>query len=154
MAKEVTPCQSCPFRINNWGKRVPKGVYREANLRRLWTGLSAGERLACAERVAPAAPPRDCSGALLLVTRHLHALRNQTFESYQRVSPTPLTQQGVSRWVNRLAFGAEGVALADDAVTPEPTPARTEVGVPWNCSVTNGNTGVSTEFPSEVAPEK
>ena len=150
---EATPCQSCPFLRANHGKRRPKGWYDEANVRRLWAGLSEGERLACLELASPTAPPRDCSGALLLVARHLYALRGRAFESYQHATPTPLTQQGVSRWISRLASDPERVALADAGVTLElPLPGQTEnstLGVPWSCPVTNRSHDVAAEKPFE-----
>ena len=139
---EAVPCRSCPFRKANHGKRRPKGWYGEANMRRLWAGLSAGEQAACLELESPAAPPRECRGALLLVARHLHALRGRSFESYQHATPTPLTQQGVSRWISRLVSDPERATLADAAVTLELTRLdRTKssaLGVPWHCPVSNG----------------
>ena len=128
----TTPCASCPFRLTNQGKRIPQGVYTEANLRRLWEGLAHGRRLACLERsLAPDGvslePARECGGSLQLVARHLRTLRGYSFETYQALAQTPLSRESTARWITRLAE-QNLVELFLDAV---------DLGVPWHCPVTN-----------------
>ena len=92
---ESSVCSSCPFRVSNHGKRVPKGWYSEANVQRLWRGISAGERLVCIELELTAdqtAARRECVGALHLVVRHLTAAKEPT---YARRAAAPLSAVGV-----------------------------------------------------------
>ena len=42
-----SPCQACPWRVENHGKRHPDGWYTKANLRRLWSGIRRGEEMSC-----------------------------------------------------------------------------------------------------------
>jgi hypothetical protein len=77
------PCAQCPWRTANQGKRNAHGFYRKENLRRLWRGLRAGERMTCHptdpmmaefsgyENTAGRAVTRECAGALILTQREL-----------------------------------------------------------------------------------
>lgn len=126
----VDVCSSCPFLIDNYGKRVPKGWYSEANVKRLWRGVSQGERLACAEQERVGRAARECAGALHLVVRHLEAAKTPT---YTRRAATPLSALGFARWRGRLvSYGASADALSHFAHGTSEA-----LGVPWDCAVTN-----------------
>jgi hypothetical protein len=76
-------CAHCPWRTANHGKRNPHGFYRKENLRRLWRGLRAGERMTCHptdplmaefsgyEDTAGRQMTRECAGALILIQREI-----------------------------------------------------------------------------------
>lgn len=141
----VKVCQSCPFRRSNMGKRVPKGIYTETNLWRLWRGLSEGERLACFEQETLSSV-QECGASLLLVARHLNLL-SASEDKYAELALTPLTPRGVSRWISRLASRAE-VACLDGLMSMREVylpAAESPIGVPWACPVTNGRSTESGE---------
>ena len=134
MTVERPVCGSCPFRVSNHGKRIPKGWYSRANLVRLWRGVSEGERLVCTELQATpdGAAKLECTGALYLVLRHLEAAKR----GEERRAAIPLSDTGLARWRGRLV--PTPVGAPDEAFSPPLYPSSGEaLGVPWRCSVTN-----------------
>ena len=142
---ERSVCSSCPFRVSNHYKRVPKGWYSEANLARLWRGVSEGRRLACTEfesvpESTPAEPTsgqraaqRECAGALYLVLRHLEAVNDPSYVSRAKV---PLSVSGLTRWRARLSSPSEVFRERVGDTLPLST-LSVALGVPWDCPVTN-----------------
>lgn len=128
---ELVPCEGCPFRSANHGKRIPKGVYSKANAQRLWTGVSKGERVVCFEADTLSGPPEECSGSLILVTRHLHTLRKHGLSVYQSLTPSPLSQKGARLWRSRQP------ATTLDSFQDVKVTSASHYAVPWPCPVTN-----------------
>ena len=125
------PCQSCPFRIQNHGKRIPKGLYSEANARRLWAGLSRGERLACVETDGVTQAAKECGGSLILVARHLRALDAYRLDEYLNLTPSPLSKEGIRLWRSRvLGSSADTLKLTEEF-------ASQIYAVPWTCPISN-----------------
>jgi len=80
----TTPCEQCPWRVANHGKRHPGGFYRKDNLRRLWNQIRKGGRLqSCHPTDAghadhrkyagakPDAKPLECIGSVILILREM-----------------------------------------------------------------------------------
>ena len=139
-------CGSCPFRVTNHGKRVPKGWYSRANLARLWRGVSEGERLVCAElRTPDRAAKLECVGALHLVLRHLEAAKRGEL----RRAAVPLSDAGLARWRGRLVPTPAGTP--GEAFSPPLRPSsRGALGVPWHCPITNAPGGSEDEAQLEA----
>lgn len=111
------PCQACPWRISNQGKRHPGGWYTKKNLARLWAGMRRGERMTChpTDETNPLPPGFDpvpehvevheCAGALVLKQREFMraqevVLRTGSFAEYRRASPRGITQDGMARQIS------------------------------------------------------
>ena len=80
-----TPCEQCPWRVANHGKRHPGGFYRKDNLRRLWNQIRKGGRLQSCHPTDPGhedhrkysgakaeAKPVECIGSVILILREMH----------------------------------------------------------------------------------
>lgn len=107
-------CAHCPWRVSNQGKRHPGHWYTLANLRRLWTGLRTGEApgMTChptdpnnpvpegCPSVPEGAETRECTGALLLVTRELKLLEKLDVKPYlKQRGRIGLSRDGLVHWV-------------------------------------------------------
>jgi hypothetical protein len=116
----LVPCQACPWRLANQGRRHPGGWYTAANLRRLWAGLRRGEDMSCHptdpanpvpdgwRQVPPDTRTRECAGALILKQREVMVLQEvygSDPRAYRRGRPHGLTSQGVLAVVERAIFG-------------------------------------------------
>ena len=144
---ERSVCGGCPFRASNHGKRAPKGWYSRANLLRLWQGVSEGERLVCAElRTAQGrAAKHECAGALYLVLRHLEAAKHGTLHR----AAIPLSTAGLARWRSRLVPTPLG-RRSEAAAPPFYLSSSKELGVPWDCPVTNASGALGDELENEA----
>ncbi|MYK88308.1 MAG: hypothetical protein F4018_08150 [Acidobacteria bacterium] len=80
----AVPCDQCPWRISNHGKRHPGGFYRKDNLRRLWNQIRKGGRIQSCHPTDPShadhrkyagakpgATPLECVGSVILVLREV-----------------------------------------------------------------------------------
>lgn len=125
MATNLDPCQACPWRESNQGKRHPDGWYTKANLARLWAKLRKGENMAChptdrgnpvsdralAAGYRPAgehAQARECMGSVILQQREFVYLQGDCgvdLKLYRREHPRGLTKRGVLAMVDRAMFG-------------------------------------------------
>ena len=78
------PCEQCPWRIANHGRRHPGGFYRKDNLRRLWNQIRKGGRLQSCHPTdpghadhrtyagaKPGAKPLECIGSVILILREM-----------------------------------------------------------------------------------
>ena len=121
-----TPCEQCPWRTANHGKRHPGGFYRKDNLRRLWNQIRKGGIQSCHPTdpthedhrqyagAKPGAKPLECIGSVILVLREMRyadTLDGDTSEDLQRVGARDLGN-------GPAAAGREGGAL--QAVQPGP----------------------------------
>lgn len=114
-----SPCQACPWRVENHGVRTPDGWYTKANLKRLWNGLRSGEApgmschptdprnpLSDEQKVAgyKEAPGhsevRECAGSVILMQRELMLFQEVvnsggSYSEYRRQSQSPMRKQAL-----------------------------------------------------------
>ena len=134
------PCDQCPWRIANHGRRHSGHFYTQKNLRRLWNQVRRGGRAqGChltdpshpdhvAAGCSPDAKPQECLGSVALVVRELEHMQSLApgdvitmahVTKYLRQSPRRLglTREGLMWWleVRKLpAFlGGIGSAMPD-----------------------------------------
>ena len=136
------PCEHCPWRISNHGKRTPWGFYTKANLKRLWHqirtgGRGEGGRQSChptdpshpdhiAAGAKAGAEAQECPGSVILVFREFEKLQAcgngvitpEAITVYQRQHRDGLTKSGLQYWlIMRYQFG--GVPLIGGPKIPE-----------------------------------
>jgi len=145
------PCDACPWRIANQGKRKPRAWYSLSNLRRLWSGLRDGERMTChptdpdnplppgARALPEDVKTRECTGALIVVQREVTkfqecaaqaeaAGKRDGFGRYQKMQPCGMTIGGILATAERALFG--GTVLGGTKMTL-PNLNDDEIGAPW-----------------------
>lgn len=185
-------CATCPFRKENFGKPNPEGYdpraserehgddfhdwYSEANLRRLWGGLSRGGAMLChssdpgapiygGKAVAPGGE-RLCAGALAIVLLHMKRVEQlvreadqaqklagrkrtsaETMRLYRRAAGKhPLTRQGVLLWAQMITIGT--TELFGGLPLPQSLSAATVAacGVPWEDPIVAAAQTVASEI--------
>lgn len=104
-----TPCEHCPWRVANHGKRTPWGFYTKTNLRRLWNQIrGGGAQQSChptdpnhpdhvAAGAKPGAQPQECPGSVILVFREM--------EKIQALGEGVINPAGIDRYVVRHRDG-------------------------------------------------
>ncbi len=142
------PCDQCPWRLANQGKRSPGGFYTKKNAKRLWGQIRrGGAKQSChltdpshpdhiAAGCAENATAQECPGSVILVMREFRLLadagRNITPASIDRYKATRkggLTKSGLHYWVvSRLGFG--DAPIVGGGVLPEVDVDDPEVGLP------------------------
>lgn len=141
---EDTSCAACPWRVSNRGKPGPvvEGQtyqwYDKRNLRRLWSGLRAGERMTChptdpsmrqanGQFARSAMQTVECAGATILTQRELMILQAD-YESkpklYRRARPKGMTTNGLADTVARAVFGGT-------LMTPQGRPDLNDVDIQY-----------------------
>jgi hypothetical protein len=85
------PCDNCPWRVCNHGKRTKWGFYTKSNLKRLWGQIRRAARGGIAQSCHPTDPshpdhreagaktgstPVECAGSVILVYRELQKLKD------------------------------------------------------------------------------
>ena len=77
------PCDACPWRVANHGKRHKHGFYTKRNLQRLWNQIRRGGGVQSCHPTDPGHPDhgakpdskaQECGGSVILVTRELRRL--------------------------------------------------------------------------------
>lgn len=120
------PCEHCPWRIANHGKRTPWGFYTKANLRRLWNGIRNGGAPQSCHPTDPSHPdhiaagakegatPQECPGSVILVFREMEKIQAlgrgtidpAAIDRYVQLHRDGLTKRGMMYWiVGRYQFG-------------------------------------------------
>jgi len=142
------PCDQCPWRLANQGKRHPFGFYAKANLRRLWNQVRSGGRpQSChltdpthPEHVAvgakPGATPRECPGSIVLIKREIRAMADEagvigpeSTERYLATRKRGIPRRGILYWVvQRIQFA--GVPVVGGDPLPEVDVDDPEIGLP------------------------
>lgn len=110
------PCQDCPWRTSNVGRRSPMKVVNETygwfsakNRRRLWAKLRRGEAMTCHPTdprhpgVAEGVKTKECAGALILQQREFMVYQalfaelgaDEALAEYRRRRPGGLTRKGI-----------------------------------------------------------
>jgi hypothetical protein len=133
----MKPCNQCPWRISNQGKRHFGGFYTKKNLTRLWNQVRKGGAPQSCHMTDPGHPdhvqagckegsePKECLGSVLLVLREIERAANDkravTAESLQlyRVNRKKgLTTSGLHYWlISRMQLG--GVPLLGGPKLPD-----------------------------------
>ncbi len=118
------PCESCPWRTANQGKRHAGHWYTTANLKRLWAGLRRGVSMSChptdpRNPLPPDCAPlpegvktHECTGALILQQREFMVYQDgfrRDVAAYRTARPLGMTLAGLRAIVERQVLG--GVPL-------------------------------------------
>jgi hypothetical protein len=145
------PCDSCPWRVRNQGKKHPEDWYTKANLRFLWSKLRMGDKMSChktdsrMEGVPETAHIKECSGGAILQQREFMRLqrgivegnRRETLKQYRLKHPRGISKQCVEVLLERAVMGP----IANLGRLPEVNLNEPEIGhielVPWD-PVTEG----------------
>lgn len=118
------PCNACPWRVANQGKRHAGSWYGKRNLARLWAGMRRGESMSChptdpnmnSPDIAgggPGTTPDDatameCAGSLIVKQREFMYLQHDyaaDIPTYRAARPKGLTRHGIAALLERLVFG-------------------------------------------------
>jgi hypothetical protein len=146
MAK-TTPCEQCPWRRSNHGKRHRFGFYTKSNLRRLWKEIRhGGGEQSChltdpshpdhiSVGAKPGASAQECPGSVVVVLREVKRMADDkgtvTSEGVQRYlqeRKRGLTKAGIFYWViSRMQMG--GVPMVGGAKLPA-VADDPEIGLP------------------------
>lgn len=117
-------CKTCPWRIENHGRRHPDGWFSRANRTRLWAKLRRGDAMSCHrtdpgvevsdkavaagfKRVPEGVEARECTGATILIQREFMTWQGQyagDLRAYRKARPLGLTREGLMAVVQRVAF--------------------------------------------------
>ena len=148
-----SPCQACPWRTANHGKRHPDGWYTKANARRLWAKLRTGDSMSChptdprnpvsdkakeaGYREAPGhAEVHECIGAIILQEREVMALQaSKDLATYRRTRTRGMTTEGLWTIASRAVFG--GTMLVREIARPnlnEPVSVPDAPALTWPLS--------------------
>lgn len=146
--KRMKPCDQCPWRRSNHGRRSPGGFYTKKNLRRLWNELRrGGHPQSChltdpnhPDHVAAGAPknakPQECPGSVVLIVRELLRLAKggtlvgkQHIDNYLLDRPQGLTRTGLAYWLIQRASPLAGTLLGGRPL-PEIEAEDAAVGLP------------------------
>lgn len=108
------PCEQCPWRLSNQGKRHFGSFYSKANLTRLWRQVRSGGGVQSCHLTDPSHPdhitagckenaePRECPGSVILVMREIGQMKNADNE---------VTNEGVLDYLNRRKKGITKVGV-------------------------------------------
>jgi hypothetical protein len=143
-----SPCDQCPWRLSNQGKRHQFGFYTLANLRRLWNQIRrGGGAQSChltdpshpdhvAVGAKPEATARECPGSVIVVLREVEQMANaervvtpESMARYRSTRKKGLTKEGILFWVvSRLQYG--GVPFVGGVKLPDVDVTDATVGLP------------------------
>lgn len=125
MAKTV-PCEQCPWRLNNQGKRHKHSFYTKKNLQRLWNQIRKGGGKQSCHLTDPSHPDhiavgaklgantQECPGSVIIVMRELNRMGDEKghindrtlIRYFKERKQRGITKQGVRYWVlSRFAAG-------------------------------------------------
>ncbi len=89
--QKLIPCEHCPWKTCNPGKRTPWGFYTKRNLTRLWNQIRKASGREVGQSCHPTDPkhedhiaagakegsvPQECAGSIILVFREINKLGN------------------------------------------------------------------------------
>ena len=142
------PCDQCPWRLTNQGKRHRFGFYTKANLRRLWNQVRGGGRPQSCHLTDPSHPehaavgakpdstPRECPGSVILIKREIRAMADETgtvsptsIDRYLATRRRGITKRGILYWVvQRIQLA--GVPMVGGNPLPEVDVDDPEIRLP------------------------
>jgi hypothetical protein len=119
------PCEQCPWRLTNHGKKHRFGFYTKSNLRRLWNQVrGGGNKQSChltdpahpdhvAVGAKPGAKAQECPGSVIIVLREVKQMADadgvispEGIDRYRASRKKGLTKNGLMYWiVKRIQFG-------------------------------------------------
>lgn len=125
MTKANKPCDQCPWRLANQGKKHPFKFYTISNLRRLWNQIrKGGGAQSChltdpshPDHVAVGAKPnakaKECPGSVIVVLREIgrmaddnREVNSESMAAYFKRRKKGITKQGALYWiVQRIQMG-------------------------------------------------
>jgi hypothetical protein len=142
------PCDQCPWRLANQGKKHKFGFYTKANLRRLWNQVrGGGTAQSChltdpshedhiAVGAKPGATAQECPGSVILVLREVQRMAdaNNVIDDaapkrYLAVRKKGLTKSGILYWVFRRIH-LSGVPYIGGEKLPEVDQDDPNIGLP------------------------
>ena len=140
------PCDGCPWRRANHGRRQPRGVHTQGNIQRLWNEIRNGKRtMTCNDakpdenrnKNGPTAAP-ECTGSVILVMREVlyiaalgkspGVMEPDDVEEYLKEhtkSRNGLTKKGIYDTVLRRLMPK---GLLNPDTKPMPTPTAEQIG--------------------------
>lgn len=142
------PCEQCPWRRSNQGKRHFGSFYSKKNLTRLWNQVRNGQGVQSCHLTDPSHPdhivagakessePRECPGSVILVMREIHQMKdaegvvsNEGVLAYLKRRKKGITKMGVVGWiVGRIQHG--GVPFIGGPKMIEVDVGDEEIGLP------------------------
>ncbi len=112
------PCDQCPWRLSNQGKRHFGSFYSKKNLKRLWNQVRGGGGVQSCHMTDPSHPdhiragakatsqPRECPGSVIVVNREIAQMANaenkvtdEGVMAYLKRRKKGITKHGVLYWV-------------------------------------------------------
>jgi hypothetical protein len=122
---KTTPCEQCPWRLSNQGKKHKFGFYKKANLRRLWNQIRGGGNKQSCHLTDPSHPDhiavgakegaqaQECPGSVIVVKREIERMANgsqiigvEQALHYFKTRKKGLSKRGVLYWViGRMQLG-------------------------------------------------
>jgi hypothetical protein len=143
------PCDQCPWRLTNQGKKHKLGFYTKSNLRRLWNQIRGGGRAqSChltdpshpdhvAVGAKPGATARECPGSVIIVLRELERMKNSDgvidtsqVEHYFLTRKRGLTKRGILYWIMQRVKLANVKLMNVDGPLPSVNINDKAIGLP------------------------
>jgi hypothetical protein len=141
------PCEQCPWRLANQGKKHKHSFYTKTNLRRIWGQLRRGGDQSChltdpshPDHIEAGAKPgskaKECPGSVIVVLREVaqmsenNTVTNGAVKKYLTTRKRyGLTKRGILFWVvSRIQFG--GVPFIGGSKLPMVDVNDKEIGLP------------------------
>ncbi|MCI0526393.1 MAG: hypothetical protein L0Y56_02925 [Nitrospira sp.] len=121
---KTTPCEQCPWRLTNHGKKHKFGFYTKANLRRLWKQIRGGGGVQSCHLTDPSHPDhiavgakegaqaQECPGSVIVVLKEVKKMAvagvvtGDGTKRYLKTRKRGLTKAGILYWVvSRIQLG-------------------------------------------------
>lgn len=145
----MRPCDQCPWRLSNQGKKHKFGFYTKTNLKRLWNQIRGGGKAQSCHMTDPSHPDhvavgakpdakaKECPGSVILIRRELEFLggsecyvTEERLKSYQAdKSKRRLTKSGLRYWLLERASVFTGTPMGGVPL-PNVDPTDSEIGLP------------------------
>ena len=143
------PCEHCPWRLSNQGKKTPWGFYTKKNLRRLWNDIRGGYGSQSCHPTDPSHPDhvaagakkgskiKECPGSIILVLREMKLMAGEnnivspeSIDRYVKIRKKGLKKpHGIFYWlIERYQIG--GVPIFGGPKLPEVDATDAEIGLP------------------------
>lgn len=142
------PCDQCPWRLANQGKKHAFGFYTKSNLRRLWNQIRKGGGEQSCHLTDPNHPdhvvvgaklgatPQECPGSVIVVLREVERMADaqkrvepEGIDRYLSTRKKGLTKSGMRYWLlQRIQFGH--VPLIGGPPLPSVNVNDSEIGLP------------------------
>lgn len=103
------PCENCPWRKTNHGRRHPGGFFTKANRQRLWNQIRGGGGIQSCHMTDPSHPDHvahgtpehatamECCGSVVLVVRELNRLKELSRPT--ATQPDEITRAGCDAYL-------------------------------------------------------